>query len=75
MDQVVLTFAVGPRIFSLNGMSENHRFYLQKMAQRRQSRQADRPLRAHLEEILGVVRECEARWALEDRIDRRLGLG
>jgi len=75
MDQVVLTFAAGPRIFSLNGMSENHRFYLEKMAQRRQSRQADRPLRAHLEEILGVVRECEARWALEDRIDRRLGLG
>ena len=56
-------------------MSENYRFYLEKMAQRRQSRQADRPLRAHLEEILGVVRECEARWALEDRIDRRLGLG
>src|SRR5204862_7960898 len=56
-------------------MSENHRFYLQKMAQRRQSPQADRPLRAHLEEMLGVVRECEARWALEDRIDRRLGLG
>ena len=74
MDQVVLTFAAGPRIFSLNGMSENYRFYLQKMAQRRQGRQADRPLRAH-EEILGVVRECEARWALEDRIDRRLGLG
>jgi len=56
-------------------MSENYRFYLQKMAQRRQGRQADRPLRAHLGEILGVVRECEARWALEDRIDRRLGLG
>ena len=55
-------------------MSENYRFYLQKTAERRDGRQANRPLRAQFEEILSVVRECEARWALEDRIGRQLGL-
>jgi hypothetical protein len=32
-----------------------------------------RPLRKQLEEILEVVRDCEARWALDDRMNRRLG--
>ncbi len=54
-------------------MSENYRFYERKMAQKRVSRPMNRPLRDQLDEILSVVRECEARWALEDRIDRQLG--
>lgn len=59
-------------------MSENYRFYEQKMAQKmdetRVDRPIDRPLRDQLEEILDVVRYCEAMWALEDRMDRQLGL-
>jgi hypothetical protein len=56
-------------------VSENNRFYEQKMVERRDSRPLNRPLREHLEEILRVVRDCEAIWALEDRIDRQLGRG
>jgi len=55
-------------------MSENARFYAQKMEQQRVARRVDRPLRPQLEEILEVVRDCEARWALENRMNRRLGL-
>jgi len=55
-------------------MSENARFYAQKMDQQRVGRGMDRALRTQLEEILEVVRDCEARWALEDRMNRRLGL-
>lgn len=54
-------------------MSENYKFYEQKMVEKRVSRPLDRPLHEQLEEILSVVRDCEARWALEDRIDRQLG--
>ena len=54
-------------------MSENVRFYQQKMAARRADRDLDRsPLRKQLREIFGVVAECEAIWALEDRIDRQI---
>jgi hypothetical protein len=55
-------------------MSENARFYAQKMDQQRVARRVDRPLQAQLDEILKVVRDCEVRWALEDRMNRRLGL-
>jgi hypothetical protein len=54
-------------------MSENYRFYEQKMDERRHGRPARRPLHHQLEELLTVVSECEARWALEDRIDRQIG--
>ena len=54
-------------------MSENVRFYQQKMAVQRAGRRLNRPLRDQLTEILGVVAECERRWALEDRIERQIG--
>ena len=50
-------------------MSNNYRFYAQKLAERRAT--ANRgPLRGQLEELLRVVRRCEAMWALEERIER-----
>jgi hypothetical protein len=54
-------------------MSENARYYPQKMVAQRKSRELDRPLIHQMLEILGVVAECEARWALDDRMERRLG--
>src|SRR5579872_7469049 len=51
-------------------MSENYRFYVQKSAEARTAREANRPLSHQMQELLQVVRECEARWALEDRIGR-----
>ncbi len=54
-------------------MSENARFYPQKTAAQRKSRELDRSLRHQMLEILGVVAECEARWALDVRMERRLG--
>jgi hypothetical protein len=56
-------------------MSENYRFYIQKAEAARVSRPLYCPLRMQLEEILDAVRECEAMWALEDRIERQLGRG
>jgi len=57
-------------------MSENTRFYQQKMEAQRVSRHLDRrPLRSQLLEILAVVEECERRWALEDRIERQIDRG
>lgn len=38
------------------------------MAALRAAREADRPLRGQVQELFDIVRECEARWALEDRI-------
>lgn len=49
-------------------MSENVRFYQQKMVALRVSRRLNHPLSSQLGEILSTVAECEARWALEDRI-------
>lgn len=54
------------------GMSENTRFYAQKIEAQRSARTTDRPLREQLEEILEAVRDCEARWALENRIEHSL---
>lgn len=50
-------------------MSENYRFYSQKMDEQR-VRRTNTPLRAQLLELLAVVRACETRWAVEDRIER-----
>ena len=50
-------------------MSENYRLYVRKVAESRASRNADRPLRHQLEELLQCVRTCEAIWALEQRIE------
>jgi hypothetical protein len=51
-------------------MSENYKLYVQKMAELRTTREANRPLREQVEALFQVIRECEARWALEDRVDR-----
>gem|GEM_PF-2049852 len=50
-------------------MSDNYKFYAQKMAERRAARERG-PLRSQLVDLLRVVQRCEARWALEDRIER-----
>lgn len=57
------------------GMSENVRFYLQKVAENRAIFRAQRTLAHQLREILFVVEDCERRWAVEDRIERQLGRG
>lgn len=56
-------------------MSDNYRAYAEKMAQLRASRGQNRPLRSQVEELFAVVRQCEARWELEDRIEGRPRLG
>ena len=53
-------------------MSENSRFYLQKMEALRATRRVRPCLYAQLEEILLVVRRCEKIWTLEERIERQL---
>lgn len=50
-------------------MSDNYRFYAQKITERRVARDRS-PLRRQLEELMRVVQRCEAMWALEDRIER-----
>ena len=55
-------------------MSENYRLYPQKVAQHRRVRRST-SLRHQLMEILDVVRMCEARWSLDDRMERLLGPG
>jgi len=49
-------------------MSDNYGMYVQKMAERRDARKADGSLSSQLAAMFEVVRECEAMWALEDRI-------
>ena len=51
-------------------MSENYRMYAQKRAELRASWGANGPLRMQVLALLEVVRDCEARWALEERIGR-----
>jgi hypothetical protein len=51
-------------------MSDNYTLYAQKMAELRAIREANRPLHRQLEALFQVIRECEARWALEDSVDR-----
>ena len=52
-------------------MSENCRYYAEKMEARRLARAA-RPLSIQLAELLAVVARCEHIWAVEDRIERSL---
>lgn len=73
--QVFVAFWRVPLDFYRCGMSENARFYQQKMAALRISRRLDHPLRYQLREIFDVVVECERRWALEDRIERQIERG
>jgi hypothetical protein len=51
-------------------MSENYRYYAEKVAEAQATRAIDHPLQSEIEELFSVVRECEAMWALEDRIER-----
>ena len=48
-------------------MSGDYRFYVKKMAALRAAHLASGPLRSQVEELLGFVRECEARWDRESR--------
>jgi hypothetical protein len=50
-------------------MSDNYTLYVQKMAELRAARDANRPLHRQIEALFQVVRECEARWALAERGD------
>lgn len=52
-------------------MSENCRYYPDRMEAKRQARAAG-PLGDQLAELMAVVAWCEAMWALEDRIERSL---
>lgn len=52
-------------------MSDNYRFYTEKMATSR-SHRGSGPLAAQLQDLLETVRWCEAMWALEDRLDREI---
>lgn len=55
-------------------MSENYRFYVQKMIEGRVTRPLIRPsLRRDLDELFEVVERCEKIWAIEERIERSLG--
>ena len=50
-------------------MSENCRYYRDKMQAKRQARVAG-PLSGQLAELLAVVAWCERVWSVEDRIER-----
>ena len=54
-------------------MSSNYQRYPAMMQEVKRRRVANRPLRGQLEELLDVVRRCEARWALEERRREPLG--
>jgi hypothetical protein len=69
--RVFLSCLISRRLPNVGGgaeMSENYKFYAQKMAERRAAGE-HRPLRGQLAELMRVVQRCEARWALEDRIE------
>jgi hypothetical protein len=51
-------------------MSENCRFYVEKMRARRAALSGS--LRSQWIELMAVVSRCEAIWALEERIERSL---
>ena len=51
-------------------MSENCRFYVMKMAERRLRLAGSGALRRQLDELFETVARCEAMWALEVRIER-----
>lgn len=52
-------------------MSENYRFYVSKMNERRAWLRSTAPLRQQLAELFGTVARCEAMWTLEDRIEKQ----
>ena len=64
-----LNSSAKPNVSGGTEMSDNYKFYAQKMADRRESRNQS-PLRWQLVELMRVVQRCEAMWALEERIER-----
>ena len=54
-------------------MSENYRFYSQKVAESRGRRSIPGALSRQLAELMDTVRWCEKVWAIEDRMDREIG--
>ena len=64
-----LNSSAEPNVSGGTEMSDNYKFYAQKMADRRESRDRG-PLRWQLVELMRVVQRCEAMWALEDRIEK-----
>jgi len=52
-------------------MSENYRFYVSKMDERRAWLRSTAPLRQQLAELFSTVAQCESMWAVEDRIERQ----
>ncbi len=54
-------------------MSDNYRFYAQKMAELLAGRTIpNSPLRKQLNELFQFVQVCEARWAREDSTEGRI---
>ena len=53
-------------------MSDNFRFYAEKMAERRARPQISESLLRQLDEIFRLIRHCEAIWAVEERIEKQL---
>ena len=64
-----LNSSAEPNVSGGTEMSDNYKFYAQRIADRREARNRG-PLRWQLMELMQVVRRCEAMWALEDRIER-----
>lgn len=62
-----------PSDFYRGGMSENTRFYQQKMKVKRSAPRPEPSLDSQMLQILATVMDCERRWELEDRIERQLG--
>ena len=54
-------------------MSDNYRFYRQKVTKTRAHRRTEEPLARQLQELFDTVRWCERIWAIEERIDRESG--
>ena len=54
-------------------MSNNYRFYRQKVTETRAGRRTYAPLGRQLQELFDTVRWCERMWAIEERIDRESG--
>lgn len=51
-------------------MSENCRFYAEKMVARRARLAETVEVRRQMTELLRVVQRCEAMWALEERVEK-----
>jgi hypothetical protein len=53
-------------------MSENSRFYPEKMKERKVRHEISEELGRQLEEIFSLIQYCERIWALEERIEKQL---